>query len=88
MYESRCGICCNQCERKEEVDCKGCLEMKTTFWGGNCGVKSCCETKKLNHCGECGDFPCEMLATMGVELGYDPAPRLANCKKWASGSHS
>lgn len=83
MFESRCGIKCDSCERKEEVGCTGCLTMKKTFWGGECEVKTCCESKELNHCGECEEFPCEMVSTMGVEMGFDPKPRLENCRKWA-----
>lgn len=83
MFESRCGICCNRCERREEANCKGCTNMEKPFWGGDCGVKTCCESKHLNHCGECGDFPCEMLAGMGKEQGFDPQPRLEQCRRWA-----
>ena len=83
MYESRCGICCDSCERKEEVHCKGCLNMEKTFWGGVCEVKACCEGKGFNHCGECPEFPCQMCATMGQEMGFDPAPRLEKCREWA-----
>lgn len=70
MFESRCGVCCNQCERKEAVRCTGCATMEKPFWGGECGVKSCCEAKGLNHCGECPDFPCEMEASMGTDMGF------------------
>lgn len=84
MFESRCGVCCDSCERKEEVGCTGCLTMEKTFWGGECEVKSCCVKKGLDHCGLCADFPCEMAATMGVEQGFDPAPRLEQCRKWAA----
>ena len=83
MFESRCGIGCDSCERKEEVGCTGCLTMKKTFWGGECEVKTCCESKGLNHCGESEEFPCEMVSAMGVEMGFDPKPRLENCRKWA-----
>ena len=83
MYESRCGICCESCGRREEVKCKGCLNMKKTFWGGECEVKTCCESKTLNHCGECPEFPCDITKNMGKEQGYDPTPRLDNCRKWA-----
>ena len=86
MFESRCGGCCNSCERKEEVHCTGCTEMKQPFWGGECGVKSCCEAKGLDHCGVCPDFPCEMLSTMGVEEGFDPEPKIAQCRIWAGES--
>jgi hypothetical protein len=50
--------------------------MEKPFWGGECKVKSCCESKTLNHCGECSDFPCEMLSNMGKDQGYDPLPKL------------
>lgn len=76
MFESRCGVCCNQCERKEAVRCTGCATMEKPFWGGECGVKSCCEAKGLNHCGECPDFPCEMEASMGTDMGFDAESRL------------
>ena len=83
MYESRCGVCCDSCGRKEEVRCRGCLNMEKTFWGGVCGVKACCESKGLNHCGLCPEFPCQMCATMGQEMGFDPAPRLEKLREWA-----
>lgn len=84
MYESRCGICCSTCERKDKVNCTGCVNMDKPYWGGQCGVKTCCEKKKIDHCGQCDSFPCEMLSTMGVEFGFDPLPRLEMCKKWIS----
>ncbi len=87
MFESRCGVCCTCCERKEQVNCKGCLDIKTPFWGGECKVKTCCENNHLNHCGECGIFPCEMLSTMGKDQGYDPLPKIKQCQKWAKENH-
>lgn len=83
MYESRCGVCCNECGRKETVHCTGCPTMSMPFWGGECGVKSCCESKKLDHCGLCGDFPCRMCADMGKDMGFDPEPRLAKLREWS-----
>ena len=90
MYQSRCGVCCDECTRKENVHCQGCIHMKLPFWGGECGVKSCCETRQLNHCGECDEFPCQMCAKMGEDMGFDSAPRLQKCREWAKenvGSH-
>jgi hypothetical protein len=57
--------------------------MPVPFWGGICEVKSCVELQKLNLCGECETFPCEMMSTIGTDQGFDPAPRIENCKKWA-----
>ncbi len=83
MYESRCGICCESCEGKADVGCRGCLNMEKPFWGGECAVKTCCESRGLNHCGECGEFPCETLSSMGAEEGYDPQPKIRRCRAWA-----
>lgn len=82
MFQSRCGVCCDDCQRKEAVHCSGCLNMAAPFWGGACGVKSCCEEKTLDHCGICTDFPCDMLSNMGVDQGFDPKPKLEQCRKW------
>ena len=62
---------------------KRCIVLAKPFWGGECGVKSCCEAKGLNHCGECPDFPCEMEASMGTDMGFDAEPRLKQCREWA-----
>ncbi len=86
MFESRCGVLCNSCERKAAVGCKGCVNMEKPFWGGECGVKTCCESRKLDHCGKCADFPCDMLANLGREFGYDPLPRLDALRKWSAES--
>lgn len=87
MYESRCGVACDECGRKEQVGCKGCIHMDAPFWGGVCQVKSCCEDRKLNHCGECEEFPCGMLCNMGKDQGFDPAPKIARCREWAAEKH-
>ncbi len=83
MFSSRCGVDCEACVRKEQVHCDGCAHMTAPFWGGICEVKHCCEEKGLDHCGLCARFPCETLAQMGVEQGFDPAPRLERLTIWA-----
>jgi hypothetical protein len=56
--------------------------MKIPFWGGECGVKSCCEGKQLSHCGECNQFPCESLSNMGKAQGFDPQKKIDQCRIW------
>lgn len=85
MFESRCGVCCNSCERKDKVNCKGCINIKIPFWGSECKVKSCCESKGINFCGECSIFPCDMLSNMGKGQGFDPLLKIEQCKKWVKG---
>lgn len=68
------------------MGCTGCVTMEKPPGGWECKVKICCEEKELDHCGLCGDFPCEMVATMGVQYGFDPKPRLDNLRNWAEPS--
>lgn len=82
MFESRCGVLCNSCEKKEAGICKGCPAMEKPFWGGECKVKSCCEEQNFNHCGECSQFPCEVLSHMGEDQGYNPQIKIDTIKKW------
>ncbi|MCL2396676.1 MAG: DUF3795 domain-containing protein [Defluviitaleaceae bacterium] len=43
--------------------CYGCWDITDDcFWQCGCGsidFRVCCREKQINHCGECGDFPCE-----------------------------
>ena len=46
-------------------------------------MKSCCEGKAREHCGQCPDFPCEVL----TQFAYDPQEgddglRIEQCRKW------
>lgn len=82
MYESRCGVACFQCDKYQKT-CEGCLMIKQPFFG-ECKVKSCCEKKCHNHCGECKEFPCTMLETKGLAFGFDPLPNIERCRKWAN----
>lgn len=83
MVESRCGIECNKCKYKEKVGCKGCTNIDKPFWGESCDVKSCCEGRGFEYCGQCPDFPCETLKDMSfAEVEGDNGLRIENCRKW------
>lgn len=83
MIESRCGLLCNKCEYKEQVNCKGCLNIDKPFWGDVCPVKSCCESKEYEHCGMCLEFPCAILEQFSYdEKQGDNGQRIEQCKQW------
>ncbi|NLK95868.1 MAG: DUF3795 domain-containing protein [Clostridiales bacterium] len=85
MVESRCGLKCSECEYKEKVNCKGCIAMDKPFWGESCSVKSCCESKEQEHCGQCGQFPCKVLLQFAYdEKEGDNGKRIEQCKKWCN----
>ena len=86
MIKSRCGIVCKPEECKEAfgVDCPGCLHISKPIWGDSCPVKDCCEGKKLNHCGECEEFPCETLNSFAFDEEHgDNGAMIDQCKEWA-----
>ncbi|PRX17820.1 uncharacterized protein DUF3795 [Orenia metallireducens] len=83
MIESRCGILCNECNYKEDVNCKGCLNIDKPFWGEKCPLKSCCEEKSFLHCGGCDIFPCELLEKFSYDQEQgDDGKRIEQCRKW------
>ena len=81
--ESRCGICCSKCQFLKDKVCQGCIKITKPFWGDSCPVKSCVESKKLACCGECSQFPCDLLHSFAYdEEQGDNGLRIENCKKW------
>ena len=88
MIESRCGILCGECSYQAQAGCKGCVNIEKPFWGENCPVKSCAETKGHEHCGQCSDFPCDLLNQFAYdEKQGDNGKRLEQCKCWGESRH-
>ena len=83
MVESRCGILCGECQYREQVGCAGCVSMEKPFWGDACPVKSCAEGKRHVHCGQCADFPCQLLNQFAYdEKQGDDGKRIKQCQLW------
>lgn len=83
--ESRCGICCSKCQFLKDKTCQGCTKITKPFWGDVCPLKACAEEKKLACCGECSNFPCDLLVSFAYdEKQGDNGARIENCKKWCS----
>ena len=66
-YVPVCGIYCGNCGYLNK-DCRGCgYEEGKTFWTNMmpskiCPLYDCCRnTRNLEHCGLCDDFPCKNL---------------------------
>ncbi len=84
MIESRCGIKCSECKYKDELSCSGCVNIDDPFWG-ECQVKDCCEDKKLENCGFCKKFPCDLLNKFSYDKKEgDNGKRIEQCKTWCS----
>lgn len=83
MAESRCGLQCSKCDFIKQCGCKGCLKSDGRPFYGDCSVALCCIEKGHSHCGECKEFPCELLN----DYAYDPVngdngARIETIKSW------
>lgn len=83
MIESRCGLRCNECDFRTTMGCNGCVNIEKPFWADSCPVKSCCEEKGYQHCGECESFVCPLLHTFAYDMEQsDNGARIEQCRKW------
>ncbi len=60
-----CGTDCKTCSHFDN-DCEGCRQrLGNPFWGKQFGMDICpiwdcaVNERKIEHCGNCGDFPCQ-----------------------------
>lgn len=81
--ESRCGIVCSECEfLKKKICTNWCTKIDKPFHG-ECPVKKCCENKNLEFCGQCDEFPCELLNSFAYDKEHgDEGLRIKNCRDW------
>ena len=87
MIDTRCGLYCETCSFKEPCNCGGCIATMGHPFHGECPVAVCCQERSLVHCGECKDFPCDLLKqySRDPEHGDDPpGARIERCRKWAA----
>ena len=81
--ESRCGLLCSACGYREQMNCKGCVNIPRPFWGESCPVKACCEGRGLAHCGLCEKFPCGLLEQFAWDKEQgDEGERIRTCERW------
>jgi len=74
-----CGVFCGACPSFEHT-CFGCpsedrSQKRTSKW--SCRIRRCCyETKNLNYCIHCTEFPCKTAKTRLLET-HNRVPRFA-----------
>lgn len=79
-----CGTYCEECEWKEQVNCKGCKANQGNLFWGECDKAKCCIEKHFEHCGKCAQMPCDKLAALFADSEHgDNGSRLMNLKNWA-----
>jgi hypothetical protein len=64
-----CGLYCGECLYYKKT-CKGCVPSDGRPSWGRCKTYACTVEKKVEHCGECVEFPCWLfLNQYSRELG-------------------
>ena len=62
---SYCGLYCGACPSFHKGTCLGCRsedknQSRISKW--SCKIRKCCiEVQKIEHCGQCEDFPCKEM---------------------------
>ena len=87
LIVTRCGLRCETCGYKAPCSCDGCISTNGHPFHGECPVALCCQDWGIVHCGECKDFPCDLLKQYSCdpEHGDDPpGARIEQCRKWAA----
>ncbi len=54
----KCGFYCGSCPTYSSGNCLGCMEEHQE---GDCYTRDCVLKKKIEFCGECGQFPCDTI---------------------------
>lgn len=84
MAESRCGLLCSQCSWREKMNCPGCLNAHGQMFHGECKIAVCCEARKHEHCGKCGEFPCKKINDLANDPEHGDGGKIIDrLKQWA-----
>jgi hypothetical protein len=49
----------------DQINCEGCKESAVAHWSPNCKIMLCARSKKINHCFQCEEYPCEKITEFG-----------------------
>ena len=68
---SPCGIVCDDCDwflGEKQPQCTGCKAVEGKPFWGTCETYACIREHDVEHCGVCGEFPCDDFMSR-----YDPS---------------
>lgn len=80
-FDAYCGLCCRDCHHREADGCGGCIASGGQPFRGVCAVARCARSRDRRFCGECWDFPCELLKSCAYDPEHgDGGRRIENCR--------
>lgn len=80
---SYCGLKCDECYYRVENNCKCCIASSGNPFHGKCEIAECVKKRNIRFCGECSDFPCEILNRYSYDKDFGDYPagqRIENCR--------
>lgn len=81
FFDSYCGLYCKDCQLRDTCGCKGCIASQGNSFHGRCDVAECAKGKSRRFCGECGEFPCQLLKSYAYDPEHgDSGQRIENCR--------
>src|SRR5574344_48010 len=95
QIETYCGLSCLSCEFKTSMNCGGCIETRGNPFhvtkDNPCAIAECVKAKQaagvdITSCGECKQFPCDVLKSYSNDPEHGDNPkgaRIENCRKLA-----
>jgi hypothetical protein len=75
MSVNYCGLSCECCPTELRSMCRGCRQTGGAPFWGRCQVASCCQRRRLKHCGECNHFACHQLKHLPSETACNDRGR-------------
>lgn len=80
-FDSYCGLECAVCDFKNTHNCGGCVATKGHPFHGSCEIAECAKHKNKRFCGECENFPCEIIVRYSNDEEHgDNGARIERCK--------
>ena len=81
IIDAYCGLKCSECDYREANNCGGCIATLGKPFYGECSIAECAISKNIRFCGECAEFPCELLNQFSYDKEHgDNGARIEHCK--------
>lgn len=86
LLTTYCGLDCHHCDWKEPCHCEGCVSTQGMPFHAKeepCPVAACALKKGISFCGDCGEFPCQLLKEYSCDPEHGdnpPGGRIESCR--------
>jgi hypothetical protein len=55
---------CGKTLEADDIKCLGCKGTASACWGASCAIRRCAESRGIEFCYQCRDFPCRELESL------------------------